>query len=138
MERTRSGNVLSASALMMASLSHLAYSAVSLNAEHVMVPPSQTVFWLLEAERLVLVPGLFVILLACWERWHFNWIRKAVTAYWWWLAAAGLEEANQIAGLTQFNQWGMGDSLVAYAIILVLSVLFAEWYRRLARKDGLT
>ncbi|WP_438449299.1 hypothetical protein [Gorillibacterium sp. sgz5001074] len=84
----------------------------------------------------MIIPLLFVWLLELWERKRFGPIKKAATAYWWCMILTGMEEANQWAGLTQCDGWGMGHSLMEYLILLVLSLPAVKGFRSLADQEG--
>ncbi len=121
-----------------ASISHLAFSVVSLNMKRIQFIETVTVFWILELNRMIIIPCLFVWLLYALFQTKLHYMQKMVILIWWFTLMSGIEQIHRIAGLTKFHNWNALYSLFEYTIILCLGISFYLWFRRLSQKEGLS
>jgi hypothetical protein len=122
---------------VVSSIAHLAFSSVSLNMKRIEFIETQTVFWILEMYRLVFIPCLYIwVLAACFHQ-QLRLLQKIIVAIWWFALVIGMQQTHHILGLSKFNNWNIGWSLIEFSVIFFLCIPFSFWFRNLLREEEL-
>lgn len=119
-------------------LSHIFYSVASLNLKWIRFPHQYDVFWILELDRLILTPCLFIWVLFSWIQPRFNLVQKVVISIWWVVLVTGAEQLYRYQKLLYYDQWTVWYSLGKYLFIYVMGILFFLLFRSLIRKEELS
>lgn len=118
-----------------ATISNLSFTAVSLNTKRIEFIETKTVFWILELDPLLFIPCSYIWVLIAIFHHKFHLMQKVVVAIWWLVLMITKVHIYHILGVTQFNNWNLGKSLLEYSIIFLLSITFSIWFRNLLRKE---
>jgi hypothetical protein len=118
-------------------LTHQTFTVSTLNLEMIQLNLKVSVFWFLHMNLLIIIPCITLWLFYSYFSPSLSLLLKALLTFGWLLSMYGFEVLFQIFGFITFKHWSIGYSFIQWLFVLIISICFIHWFRKLLRKQAI-